>query len=99
MFGKDFFNRVRNLPEISKRRILIGSTFSITALIFIVWISVRFYGMNEPLNSNKKASSYAETPVKEVTSAIGQFADSLGEGVKKVKEAFSAGTVSTSTKE
>lgn len=96
MFDRNFFVRLRQLPENSRRRILIGSTFSITAFIFIIWASVRFYNINEPITEKVVSKSYAETPIKEVTGAIGQFADSLGEGFRRVKGIFSDTEATTS---
>lgn len=93
MWIKEYVNRLNDLPEISRRRILVGSTFSITAFIFIVWLSVRFYGMGEILaTSTQKTTSV--TPIKEVVGAFEQFTKSAGESFNSIKSALN----STSTK-
>ncbi len=88
---KDYVDSLNNLPEISRRRILVGSTFSITAFIFIVWLSVRFYGMGGVLATSSKKTANI-TPIKEVVGAFEQFTKSAGEGFNSIKDSLNSAT-------
>ena len=91
----DYIERLRNKPEMTRRRILVGATFSITAAIFFFWLSVRLYDAG---SSTASVAKIEETgPIKEVISSVGSFIDLAGKKIESVKQMILATTTATTT--
>lgn len=96
MWGKDYIENLQNLPEISRRRILVGSTFSITAFIFIVWLSVRLYNLNAVDLNGKGTDEFSQSPFKDVSGAFEQFSKVASSGFSDLKRIIFDNSTSTS---
>lgn len=91
----DWIEKVRKKPEVERRRILVGSTFLITGLIFVVWLSVRLYGFEDV---NKTVVAKKESgPISELFDTFGKFSDNFKEGVASIKNVLSSSTTTTSS--
>lgn len=88
----DLIEKVREKPEMARRRILVGTTFTITAIIFFLWLSVRLYNSGNPTPEDLGVKETG--PISQVSSVIGDFMQTVGEKVDSIKHAFSASTTS-----
>lgn len=91
----DYIEKLRNKPEITRRRILVGSTFTITAIIFFLWLSVRLYDVGDFTTS--VASVEKSGPISEVAKSVGDFISSAGEKINTLKNMILATTTATTT--
>jgi hypothetical protein len=105
MFFKDHIKNLQKLPELSRRRILVGTSISITAFIFIVWLSVKLYGLSVVDLDGKKNRDFTKSPFEEIVGAIDQLTKTASSGfgdVKKILEkqaSSSLDSVTASTSE
>ncbi len=95
----DLIEKAREKPEMTRRRILVGVTFAITAVIFFFWLSVKLYNVDggTPADLGVKETG----PIEQVGSVIGDFMQTVGEKVDSIKQVFSSsttpGVISTSS--
>ena len=95
----DIIEKVRDKPEMTRRRILVGTTFTITAIIFFFWLSIKLYNAGGPTPEDLGVKETG--PISQVSSVIGDFMQSMGEKINSIKQTFSSsttpGTISTSS--
>lgn len=89
----DFLEKLREKPEMARRRILVGATFSITAVIFFIWLSVRLYSPADE-NVANVVKSRDNGPLAEISQTLGKFGESISEGVAAIKTVISSTTAS-----
>ncbi|MBI2474520.1 MAG: hypothetical protein HYV68_02350 [Candidatus Taylorbacteria bacterium] len=95
----DKIEELRKLPEVSRRRILVASTFSITAVIFFLWVSIRFYDTGSP---SPAAAEKDVGPIVQAGEAIGDFWETMRTDFASVGEAIkdtASSSDATSTEE
>jgi len=86
----DLIEKLREKPEMTRRRILVGTTFTITAIIFFFWLSVRLYNVGGPTPADLGVKEVG--PIAQAGTVIGDLFDSIGEKVNTVKKMFSTTT-------
>ena len=89
MLIADFIEKVRNRPEIERRRILVGTTFSITALVFFFWLSVMLYGAGGgPTTASVSDLNKDKGPISEIADIIGNFVGTAGQKISNFKNSI-----------
>src|SRR3989344_4443804 len=79
----DLIENIKEKPEMTRRRILVGTTFTITALIFFFWLSVKLYNVSGPTPADLGVKE--EGPIAQTASVIGDFIQSTGERFNTLK--------------
>ncbi|OHA15369.1 MAG: hypothetical protein A3H57_01710 [Candidatus Taylorbacteria bacterium RIFCSPLOWO2_02_FULL_43_11] len=84
----DWLDKLRELPEVNRRRIVVGTTFALTFTIFIFWLSVRFYdlGSKAVIGVEQKESG----PIIQAGQAIGDFIESVKTNTASINSMLSA---------
>lgn len=91
----DLIERLRDKPEMTRRRILVGTTFTITALIFFFWLSVKLYNTSEPTPADLGVKESG--PITETANAIGDFIQGTADRIKAIKNSFNASSTYMAT--
>jgi hypothetical protein len=91
----DFIEKLRDKPEMARRRILVGATFAITAIIFFFWLSVKLYdagGSSAPISA---AAVENRGPISDTINAVENFIGSASRSIDSLKKMVSDSIAST----
>src|SRR3989344_5111554 len=86
----DLIEKVREKAEMTRRRILVGSTFTLTALIFFFWLSVKLYTAEGPTPADLGVKEAG--PISQAVGTISDIMQSVGQKVDSVKKMLSGST-------
>lgn len=71
---------------------MVGSTFVITGVIFLIWLSIRLYGFED---GNKAVVTKKDSgPMKELFNTINKFSENIKENVSSIKNVLNSATTS-----
>ncbi len=81
----DWLKNLQSRPENERRRILVASTFSITALIFVIWISVRFSSLESVGEASVSLVAKEKGPIKEISETATRLWENISKNMEAIK--------------
>lgn len=93
-----FLERLRNKPQETRKRYALGTSVSVTGLIFVMWLTVLNHGF---LSDDNEVPSLNDSQVTQTASPLSAFSDNAASAFQQLMNEFDrsdeAGTTSTTS--
>jgi hypothetical protein len=94
----NWVERLRQKPEMARRRILVATSFSFTAVVFVLWVSIRFYDISAIAVSPSPVQK-TDGPITQAGEAIGSFWENMRQDMASVGTLLASSTATSSMSE